>query len=148
MPTTQPKYPPSYKKGHPDVLYHSRTMFFHLVSALNHNLQIFTRFFGRYIQVFDVSALLVLMGCLVLTCFAYFISNLLPLLIITYFSGGANPFYNLEKSSVLQEARTFNETPINTRKCCHILTKILYLINQVRPSSFGLDIFGSIFNFF
>ncbi|ELU14014.1 hypothetical protein CAPTEDRAFT_162815 [Capitella teleta] len=44
--------------------------------------------------------------------------------------GGANPFYNLEKSSVLQEARTFNETPINTRKCCHILTKILYLINQ------------------
>lgn len=44
--------------------------------------------------------------------------------------GGSNPFYNLEKSSVLQEARTFNETPINTRKCCHILTKILYLINQ------------------
>jgi len=44
--------------------------------------------------------------------------------------GGGNPFYNLEKSSVLQEARTFNETPINPRKCSHILTKILYLINQ------------------
>jgi len=44
--------------------------------------------------------------------------------------GGANPFYNLEKSSVLQEARVFNDTPINPRRCCHILTKILYLINQ------------------
>ncbi|XP_030062260.1 coatomer subunit gamma-1 [Microcaecilia unicolor] len=44
--------------------------------------------------------------------------------------GGANPFQQLEKSSVLQEARVFNETPINPRKCAHILTKILYLINQ------------------
>ncbi|KAJ8302194.1 hypothetical protein KUTeg_021181 [Tegillarca granosa] len=43
--------------------------------------------------------------------------------------GGGNPFYNLEKSSVLQEARTFNETPINPRKCGHILTKIhIYII--------------------
>ncbi|XP_078340160.1 coatomer subunit gamma-2-like [Crassostrea virginica] len=44
--------------------------------------------------------------------------------------GGGNPFHNLEKTSVLQEARTFNETPINARKCSHILTKVLYLINQ------------------
>ncbi|XP_074645565.1 coatomer subunit gamma-2-like isoform X2 [Tubulanus polymorphus] len=44
--------------------------------------------------------------------------------------GGGNPFQNLEKSSVLQEARTFNETPINPRKCGLILTKILYLLNQ------------------
>ncbi|XP_064605272.1 LOW QUALITY PROTEIN: coatomer subunit gamma-2-like [Liolophura sinensis] len=44
--------------------------------------------------------------------------------------GGGNPFSNLEKSTVLQEARTFNETPINPRKCSLILTKILYLINQ------------------
>uniref|UniRef100_A0A8C5F2A2 Coatomer subunit gamma n=1 Tax=Gopherus evgoodei TaxID=1825980 RepID=A0A8C5F2A2_9SAUR len=36
----------------------------------------------------------------------------------------------MEKSAVLQEARVFNETPINPRKCAHILTKILYLINQ------------------
>uniref|UniRef100_A0A8C3V5N0 Coatomer subunit gamma n=1 Tax=Catharus ustulatus TaxID=91951 RepID=A0A8C3V5N0_CATUS len=28
------------------------------------------------------------------------------------------------------QARVFNETPINPRKCAHILTKILYLINQ------------------
>uniref|UniRef100_A0A452IT03 Coatomer subunit gamma-2 n=1 Tax=Gopherus agassizii TaxID=38772 RepID=A0A452IT03_9SAUR len=39
-------------------------------------------------------------------------------------------FQHLEKSAVLQEARVFNETPINPRKCAHILTKILYLINQ------------------
>lgn len=44
--------------------------------------------------------------------------------------GGGNPFHNLEKTTVLQEARTFNETPVNPRKCTHILTKILYLLNQ------------------
>lgn len=43
---------------------------------------------------------------------------------------GGNPFNNLEKTSVLQEARTFNETPVNPKKCAHILTKILYLLNQ------------------
>ena len=47
-------------------------------------------------------------------------------------SGGGHPYANLEKTSVLQEARTFNETPVNPRKCTHILSKILFLINQVR----------------
>lgn len=46
-------------------------------------------------------------------------------------SGGGNPFQNIDKTSVLQETRTFNDTPVNARKCTHILTKILYLINQV-----------------
>lgn len=46
-------------------------------------------------------------------------------------TGGGNPFQNIEKTTVLQEARTFNETPVNPRKCAHILTKILYLLNQV-----------------
>lgn len=45
---------------------------------------------------------------------------------------GSNPFQHLEKSAVLQEARIFNETPINPRRCLHILTKIIYLLNQVR----------------
>lgn len=46
-------------------------------------------------------------------------------------SGSANNIYqNLEKTSVLQETRAFNETPVNNRKCIQILTKILYLINQ------------------
>lgn len=43
---------------------------------------------------------------------------------------GGNMFQNLDKTSVLQEARTFNDTPMNPRKCTPILTKILYLINQ------------------
>ncbi|XP_011495854.1 PREDICTED: coatomer subunit gamma isoform X2 [Ceratosolen solmsi marchali] len=43
---------------------------------------------------------------------------------------GSNQFQNLEKTTVLQEARTFNDTPVNPRKCAHILTKILYLLNQ------------------
>jgi len=45
-------------------------------------------------------------------------------------AGGGHPYANLEKTSVLQEARTFNETPVNPRKCTHILSKILFLINQ------------------
>lgn len=44
--------------------------------------------------------------------------------------GRGNPFQNLEKTTVLQEARTFNDTPVNPRKCAQILTKILYLLNQ------------------
>lgn len=44
--------------------------------------------------------------------------------------GSANPFQNIEKTTVLQETRTFNDTPVNPRKCTHILTKILYLLNQ------------------
>ncbi|XP_025417234.1 coatomer subunit gamma-2 [Sipha flava] len=43
---------------------------------------------------------------------------------------GGNPYQNLEKTSVLQEARTFNDTPVNPKKCTYILTKILYMINQ------------------
>jgi len=43
---------------------------------------------------------------------------------------GGNPYKNLEKTSVLQEARLFNETPVNPRKCTAVLTKILYLLNQ------------------
>ncbi|XP_078517901.1 coatomer subunit gamma-1 isoform X1 [Lissotriton helveticus] len=49
---------------------------------------------------------------------------------IQFQGGGSNPFQNMEKSAVLQEARLFNETPVNPRKCAYILTRILYLINQ------------------
>lgn len=34
-----------------------------------------------------------------------------------------------DKTTVLQEARVFNESPINARKCRALLTKILYLIS-------------------
>jgi len=43
---------------------------------------------------------------------------------------GGNPYSKLEKTSVLQEARLFNETPVNPRKCTAVLAKILYLLNQ------------------
>ena len=42
----------------------------------------------------------------------------------------SNPFAKVQKTSALQEARVFNETPVNARKCALILTKILYLINS------------------
>ena len=45
-------------------------------------------------------------------------------------SGGQNIYANLEKTAVLQEARVFNETPVNPRKCSQILAKILFMINR------------------
>lgn len=39
-------------------------------------------------------------------------------------------FQNLDKTTLLQEARCFNSNPLNPRKCIHVLTKILYLLNQ------------------
>jgi len=53
----------------------------------------------------------------------------------------------VEKTSVLQEARIFNETPVKARKCTHVLTKILYLINQVSITNSSL-IYRQIHNFF
>jgi hypothetical protein len=40
------------------------------------------------------------------------------------------PFQNLETSSVLQETRVFNESPIRARHCALIMTKLLYLLGQ------------------
>ncbi|KAJ3266575.1 coatomer subunit gamma [Chytriomyces hyalinus] len=39
-------------------------------------------------------------------------------------------FAGLDRSTALQEARVFNETPISPRKCRATITKILYLIYQ------------------
>jgi coatomer protein complex subunit gamma len=36
-------------------------------------------------------------------------------------------FYN-DKSTIIQEARVFNESPINPRKCRALLTRIVYLL--------------------
>ncbi|XP_041970573.1 coatomer subunit gamma-like [Aricia agestis] len=41
-----------------------------------------------------------------------------------------NPYQNMDKTIILQETRYFNATPVNPRKCSHILSKILYLLNQ------------------
>lgn len=36
-------------------------------------------------------------------------------------------FYN-DKSTVIQEARVFNESPVSPRKCRALLTRIVYLL--------------------
>jgi hypothetical protein len=47
-------------------------------------------------------------------------------------SGTLGAYANLERSSVLQEAKQrFNETPVNVRKCTTVMAKILYLLHQV-----------------
>mmetsp|Transcript_16169 Transcript_16169/g.48563 ORF Transcript_16169/g.48563 Transcript_16169/m.48563 type:complete len:878 (+) Transcript_16169:99-2732(+) len=40
------------------------------------------------------------------------------------------PFQGLEKGIVIQDKRIFNETPLKPGKCCHLLTKLLYLLVQ------------------
>ena len=47
--------------------------------------------------------------------------------------GLSNPFSQLEKSAVLQEARVFNSSAINAKKCAPVLTKVLLLISQGTP---------------
>ncbi|KAG2181582.1 hypothetical protein INT44_008397, partial [Umbelopsis vinacea] len=42
-------------------------------------------------------------------------------------------FYHLDKTTVLQEARVFNDSPINARKCRLLLTKIIYLLYLGEP---------------
>jgi coatomer protein complex subunit gamma len=46
---------------------------------------------------------------------------------------GANepsPFYGIEKSLVLQEARCFHDPQLDAKKCCQVITKLLYLVTQ------------------
>ena len=43
----------------------------------------------------------------------------------------SNPYANADKTSVLHEARVFNETPVYVKKCTHVLIKLFPLINQV-----------------
>jgi hypothetical protein len=41
-----------------------------------------------------------------------------------------SPFWGIEKGAVLQEARCFNESQLDARKCQQVITKLLYLTNQ------------------
>jgi Adaptin N terminal region len=40
------------------------------------------------------------------------------------------PFEGIDKGLVLQEKRVFGETPVDAANCCHLLTKILYLLSR------------------
>jgi hypothetical protein len=41
-----------------------------------------------------------------------------------------SPFWGIEKGAVLQEARCFNESQLDPRRCQQVITKLLYLLNQ------------------
>eukprot|EP01083_Nonionella_stella_P311834 1113225_1 len=41
-----------------------------------------------------------------------------------------SPFYQLQKSQVLHESKVFSETPLDSRKCCSVLTELLCLLSQ------------------
>ena len=41
-----------------------------------------------------------------------------------------SPFWGIEKGAVLQEARCFNESQLDARRCQQVITKLLYLCNQ------------------
>ncbi|KFK41271.1 hypothetical protein AALP_AA2G108400 [Arabis alpina] len=41
-----------------------------------------------------------------------------------------SPFIGIEKGAVLQEARVFNDTHLDPRRCSQVITKLLYLLNQ------------------
>ncbi|EGF78626.1 hypothetical protein BATDEDRAFT_35627 [Batrachochytrium dendrobatidis JAM81] len=57
---------------------------------------------------------------------------------------------SLDKSTVLQESRAFNESPINPKKCRIIITKIVYLLHQGQTyqSQEATDAFFSISKLF
>ncbi|KAI8337118.1 adaptin N terminal region-domain-containing protein [Chlamydoabsidia padenii] len=65
-------------------------------------------------------------------------------------SGEIGLFYHLDKTAVLQEARVFNNSPINARKCRILLTKIIYLLSLGEPfaSKEATDLFFNVIKLF
>ncbi|KAI8149508.1 adaptin N terminal region-domain-containing protein [Fennellomyces sp. T-0311] len=58
--------------------------------------------------------------------------------------------YHIDKTVVLQEARAFNDSPINTRKCRVLLTKIIYLLYLGEPfnTKEATDLFFNVIKLF
>lgn len=58
--------------------------------------------------------------------------------------------YHIDKTAVLQEARVFNDTPINPRKCRVLLTKIIYLLYLGEPfnTKEATDLFFNVIKLF
>ncbi|KAI9485580.1 MAG: adaptin N terminal region-domain-containing protein [Benjaminiella poitrasii] len=65
-------------------------------------------------------------------------------------SGEVSVFSQINKSTVLQEARVFNDSPINVRKCRLLLTKIAYLLSSGEPfnSQEATDLFFNVIKLF
>ncbi|KAG1117528.1 hypothetical protein G6F42_013413 [Rhizopus arrhizus] len=64
--------------------------------------------------------------------------------------GDVNVFSQINKSTVLQEARAFNDSPINVRKCRLLLTKIVYLLSLGEPfnAQEATDLFFNVIKLF
>ena len=60
------------------------------------------------------------------------------------------PLIGMDKGLVLQEAKAFSATPVDIRKCSHLLTKILYLVYQGErlTKNEATDVFFSITKLF
>ncbi|KAI7862746.1 adaptin N terminal region-domain-containing protein [Spinellus fusiger] len=65
-------------------------------------------------------------------------------------NGDVGVFYHINKSAVLQEARVFNATPVNARKCRVLLTKIIYLLYLGEPfaAKEATDLFFNVIKLF
>lgn len=65
-------------------------------------------------------------------------------------SGELNVFSQINKTTVLQEARAFNDSPINVRKCRLLLTKIIYLLSLGEPfnTQEATDLFFNVIKLF
>ncbi|KAI9281944.1 adaptin N terminal region-domain-containing protein [Sporodiniella umbellata] len=59
-------------------------------------------------------------------------------------------FYHVDKTVVLQEARVFNSSPINAKKCRLLLTKIIYLLYLGEPFTVkeATDLFFNVIKLF
>lgn len=64
--------------------------------------------------------------------------------------GDVGLFRHADKSTVLQEARVFNSSPINVRKCRLLLTKIIYLLHVGEPFNVkeATDLFFNVIKLF
>ncbi|KAI8138268.1 adaptin N terminal region-domain-containing protein [Fennellomyces sp. T-0311] len=65
-------------------------------------------------------------------------------------AGEIGLFYHLDKTTVLQEARVFNDSPVNIRKCRLLLTKLVYLLYLGEPftTKEATDLFFNVIKLF
>lgn len=64
--------------------------------------------------------------------------------------GVVSPFEGIEKGSVLQDCRCFNDLQLDTQKCEAVLVRLLYLVGQGEKlsSAEATDVFFSVTKLF
>lgn len=50
-------------------------------------------------------------------------------------------FSNVQKATILQEAKCFNDSQINDKKCRLLLSRLIYLINKVLFNKININFF-------